>query len=70
MAEQEFAQRTAKTKRSQAKVACTRGKTFVDEIGDKRVSIIELRQRQAKFRECWQSFEDAQLDIETFRKRE
>lgn len=57
-------QRIAKNKRAQAKSTCTRAKTFVDELGAKQVSVIELRQRQAKFRECWQAFDDAQSEIE------
>lgn len=66
MAEDERAYRNAKAKRIQAKSTCTRGKTFVDELGARQISVIELRQRQAKFRECWQAFEDAQSQIELF----
>lgn len=55
---------SAKSKRTQAKAACTRAKNLVDSLEERQVSVIELRQRQAKFRECWQVFENAQSQIE------
>lgn len=58
------AYRIAKTKRTQAKSACTREKGFVDDLDTRQVSVIELRQRQAKFQACWQAFEEAQSQIE------
>lgn len=65
MAEVELARyKASKVKRTQAKSACTRAKSFVDELGEREVSLIELRQRQAKFHECWHAFEDAQSEIE------
>lgn len=66
MAENEQASRIAKSKRTRAKSACTRGKTFVDSLNDRQISVIELKQRQTKFRECWQAFEEAQSQIEFF----
>ncbi|XP_067209986.1 uncharacterized protein [Linepithema humile] len=66
MAEDEITYRQAKSKRTQAKAVCTRGKTFVDELGDRRISVVELRQRQAKFRESWKVFDKAQSRIELF----
>ncbi|XP_067215691.1 uncharacterized protein [Linepithema humile] len=66
MAEDEITYRQAKSKRTQAKAVCTRGKTFVDELGDRRISVVELRQRQAKFREFWKVFDEAQSRIELF----
>lgn len=56
--------RVAKAKRAQAKATCTRAKTFIDDLSNGNVSVIELRQRHTKFRECWQAFEDAQSEIE------
>lgn len=66
MTEDERVYRNAKVKRTQAKSSCTRGKTFVEDLGARQISIIELRQRWTKFRECWQVFEDAQSEIEFF----
>lgn len=64
MAEERRAYRNAKAKHTQAKAACTRARTFVDDLGTKQVSAIKLQQRQAKLRECWQMFEDAQAHID------
>ncbi|XP_012230739.1 uncharacterized protein [Linepithema humile] len=64
MPDNEDAHIAAKAKRKQAKAACTRARTFVEELGDRQVSVSELRQRQMKLRECWQIFEDVQSRIE------
>ncbi|XP_036148371.1 uncharacterized protein LOC105833274 [Monomorium pharaonis] len=56
--------RALKTKRAQIKSQCTRFRTYLDNLNVPEVSLIELRQRQQKFTESWQAFNDIQSSIE------